>query len=367
MPETSSTPRDARELVDLLHRLRAKIGWPVQVMEVCGTHTVTAQTEALHDLLPEGLKLVSGPGCPVCVTPAGYIDQAARLATGEGARVVTYGDMIRVPGIETGLDEARRRGGDVSVVYSVTDALELARANRDQKIVFLAIGFETTAPPTAWAVKTARDEGLDNFIVYSAHKRIMPAMTALLEDPETAIDGYLAPGHVSVIIGSDAYREVADKYHRPCIVTGFDGIQMLLGLVEVLEQLASGEARVENVYAGRVSAEGNRAAQAVLEEVFEPEPSRWRGMGTIPDSGLKLREEYAQFDARRVFDLPPPEDTEPPGCQCTRVIKGLADPPECPMFATRCTPESPVGACMVSREGACRAWRRGLPRRGLPR
>jgi len=359
VPENFSTPINAEDLIKLIRELAARLApRRLKIMEVCGTHTVAAQSAGIRSVLPENVKLISGPGCPVCVTPAGYIDQAAQLAADRGARVVTYGDMVRVPGISTTLEEARRRGGDVSVVYSVTEALQMARREAKRHVVFLGVGFETTAPGTAFAVKAAHDEGLKNFKVLMAHKRIIPAMDALLADPNLAIDGFIAPGHVSVIIGYEAYAPIVSRWGRPCVVTGFTGEQMLLSIVRILTQLVSGHSKVESVYTSRVLPEGNVKAQRFLDEVFVPGPSNWRGMGNIPESGMDLREEYADCDAKGFFKLEEPPDREPPGCRCADVIRGMVDPPECPLFGKRCTPITPVGACMVSREGSCSAFYR---------
>jgi hydrogenase expression/formation protein HypD len=350
---------DSARLIKLLHQLAAKLSdRAIQIMEVCGTHTVTAQREGVHGLLPKNVRLISGPGCPVCVTPAGYIEQAVQLSLEHGVHIATYGDMLRVPGVTMSLEDARRQGAKVSIVYSVRDALQIARKNPQQKVVFLGIGFETTTPPTAFAVKTAQAEGLSNFLVFSAHKLIIPAMQVLLDDPKLAIDGFIGPGHVSVIIGCDAYDVVASKYHRPCVIAGFDGNQMLMALVRILTQLVAGEARIQSVYRDRITDKGNVAAQQIINEVFTPADSRWRGFGTIPQSGLNLREEFTALDARYVFQLPEPQDHEPTGCLCANIVKGMNLPTDCPLFANRCTPASPLGACMVSREGACSAFYR---------
>ena len=362
MPAKSSktNPKaDSARLVDLLHRLADKLsGRAVRIMEVCGTHTVTAQREGIHGLLPKNVRLISGPGCPVCVTPAGYIEQAVQLALELGVHITTYGDMLRVPGITMSLEDARRQGAKVSLVYSVQDALQIARKDPQQKVVFLGIGFETTTPPTAFAIKVAQSEGLNNFLIFSAHKLIIPAMQVLLDDPKLAIDGFIGPGHVSVIIGMDAYDVVASKYHRPCVIAGFDGNQMLMSLVRIVTQLIADEAYVESVYRDRITDKGNFAAQQIIDEIFDPANSRWRGFGTVKQSGLEVRKEFADFDARHVFQLAEPQDHEPSGCLCANIVKGINLPTDCPLFAKRCTPSSPVGACMVSREGACSAYYR---------
>jgi len=355
MPPNSSNPNNPQHplikaLTDLGHRLEPS---KVKIMEVCGTHTVTAQQVGLHSLLPENIRLISGPGCPVCVTPAGYIDQAVYLATEHNVHISSYGDMLRVPGVKSSLEDARRRGAQISVIYTVNEALNTARQNPDQTTVFLGIGFETTTPPTAYALQTAKKEGLTNFKVLAAHKTIIPAMEALLTDSELSIDGFLAPGHVSVIIGSNAYNFIAEKHLRPCVVTGFDGEQMMMGIVRILMQLVENQPKIENVYPSRVTTTGNQHAQKIIADTFTPADSAWRGLGVIPLSGMKIRPEFAQFDAHQAFNLDEPDDHEPSGCRCADVLKGMILPNECPLFAKTCTPTTPVGACMVSREGSC--------------
>jgi len=328
---------------------------PVSLMEVCGTHTVAIHRAGLRGLLPARLRLVSGPGCPVCVTPQSYVDALIDLAQRPGVRVATYGDMVRVPGRETTLERVQGDGARVSVIYGVMDALKLARDRTDEQIVFAGVGFETTAPTTAVAVKLARSAQLGNFTVLGAHKLIIPAMTALLEGGEVRIDGFLCPGHVSVVIGADAYRPVASRFARPCVVAGFEPLEMLDAIERILRQLAGGRAEAENAYAKVVSAEGNRAAWAAIEEVFEPADTPWRGLGTIPASGLALREAFADLDAARRFGVRVTDQEDARGCRCGDVIRGLIEPPECPLFAKVCTPVNPVGPCMVSREGNCQA------------
>ena len=328
---------------------------PIAIMEVCGTHTVAIHRAGLRGLLPAQLKLVSGPGCPVCVTPQSYVDVLIDLAGRPGVRVATYGDMIRVPGIETTLERAQGGGARVSIVYSVMDALDLARRNPDEEIVFAGVGFETTTPPTAVAAKLAREERVGNFSVLSAHKLIIPAMNALLSGGEVRIDGFLCPGHVSVILGSDVYGAVAKRFGKPCVVAGFEPQEMLDGIEMILAQLTGGRAEVENAYPRVVSAGGNRAAWSLIEEVFEPSDTPWRGLGTIPGSGLVLREAFAGQDAARRFGVTVTDREDDHGCRCGEVICGLIEPPECPLFARACTPTNPVGPCMVSREGNCQA------------
>jgi len=324
-------------------------------MEVCGTHTMAIARSGIRSLLPESLELISGPGCPVCVTEASYLDGALLLAgRADSPIIATYGDMVRVPGSSGSLAEARARGARVEVVYSSQKAVELAEANPDRQVVFLAVGFETTAPGTALALRRARDEKLANFSVLVAHKLIPPAMRALLEAGDDRIDGFLCPGHVSVIIGYEAYAELARNYRRPCVVAGFDPLQILSGVEAILEQLAEGKAEAASVYpsAGR---RGNPEALKLLEEVFVPCESAWRGIGTIPGSGLALGELWREFDAEKRFGLPKIESHDPPLCRCGEVIRGRCQPWECGLFGKRCTPRDPVGPCMVSSEGACAA------------
>jgi hydrogenase expression/formation protein HypD len=350
--------QDTNDIRQRLCRLADRLaGRGIQIMEICGTHTTAIARSGLRSLLPPSLRLVSGPGCPVCVTDQSYIDQAVRLAMGacgEAPIVATYGDMVRVPGREGSLAEARARGAEVEVVYSADQAVELAAARPERQVVFLAVGFETTAPGTALAVRRARKEALKNFSVLAAHKLVLPAMEALLAGGQVAIDGFLCPGHVSVILGYAAYEPIVRKYHRPCVVAGFDPSQILLGLAAILEQLAEDKPAAMSVYPS-VSAGGNATAKHLLEEVFAVADVPWRALGVIPQSGLVLRPEYAAFDAARRFDLPPMESYELPGCRCGEVICGRLLPTDCPLFARRCTPRDPLGPCMVSSEGACAA------------
>jgi len=350
--KTSERNELCRKIADLMAALPQE---RVSIMEVCGTHTVSIHRAGLKGLLPAKLRLVSGPGCPVCVTPQTYVDALIDLAQRPGVRVATYGDMIRVPGLETTLEQVTGRGARVSIVYSVMDALEVARREPGEQIVFAGVGFETTTPATAVALKTARAEGLSNFSVLSAHKLIIPAMRALLASGEVRIDGFLCPGHVSVIIGADAYKEIAEQFARPCVVAGFDPMEILLGIEMIVGQLASKRAEVGNAYARAVSGRGNLAAWAMIEEVFEVADTPWRGLGTIPGSGLAIRDSLADFDAARRFGLEISDREDAHGCRCGDVIRGAIEPPDCPLFAKACTPRDPVGPCMVSREGSCRA------------
>lgn len=343
----------SQAISELCDKLVAR-GGGVHVMEVCGTHTMAIAASGLRSLLPGSLRLTSGPGCPVCVTDQSYIDQAVLLATPDGPIIATYGDMVRVPGRGGSLVDARAKGAAIEVVYSADQAVELAIRQPGKQVIFLAVGFETTTPGTAMAVLRAADEGIENFSVLIAHKLILPAMRALLEGPAKALDGFLCPGHVSVILGWKAYQPLVDDFARPCVVAGFDPQQLLSGLEEILRQAVAGNPKACSVYPS-VSAEGNVAAQELVDGVFVQCDALWRALGAIPASGLKLRDKYAAFDAAGRFDLPPAQSYEMPGCRCGDVICGLCSPADCEMFAKQCTLRDPMGPCMVSSEGACAA------------
>jgi len=349
-------------------RRLAEVAAPVQLMEICGTHTVAVSRGGLRSLFPEGLRLVSGPGCPVCVTDQAYIDPAVHLARESPEVVIApYGDMVRVPGQAGSLERARSAGADVQVVYAAHQAVELAKRRPDRQVVLLAIGFETTAPATALSVLTAQREQVDNFTVLTAHKLVLPAMRALLGQDDVRIDGFLCPGHVSVIIGWRAYEPIAAGFGRPCVVAGFDDEQILAGIGEILRQLADNAPAAASVYPA-VRPEGNPKARQVIDEVFQVADAPWRALGVIPDSGLVLRDRYAAFEAARRFDLPAVDNYEPPGCRCGDVICGRCLPADCELFGNACTPRSPVGPCMVSSEGSCAAhykyaWRPPTPPR----
>ncbi|MFO0974241.1 MAG: hydrogenase formation protein HypD [Phycisphaerae bacterium] len=350
-----------KSLSELRSELAARcgrIGRPVRMMEVCGTHTVAVFRSGLRALFPANLRLISGPGCPVCVTAQGQIDAAVALVARPDVTVATYGDMLRVPGRSGSLEERRGAGGRIRVVTSAWRALELAQGAPGTTVVFLGVGFETTAPATAAVVLEAARQGVENFCVLSFHKRVVPAMVALLEAGAVAIDGFLCPGHVSVIVGAEAYRPVVARFARPCVVAGFEPREIVAALVRLVRQVERGEARLENGYPAVVSASGNGVALGLLARVFEPVSTAWRGLGSIDQSGLALRAEFARFDALRRFGLAPGDDVDPPGCRCGEVICGQCEPPECALFGEACTPARPIGPCMVSGEGTCAAWYR---------
>jgi hydrogenase expression/formation protein HypD len=327
----------------------------ITIMEVCGTHTVSIFRSGIRSILPEKLKLLSGPGCPVCVTDQGYIDTMMQLADRADCLIATYGDMIRVPGSEGSL-ETRASRGNVKVVLSSEDALQLARDNPDKTVVFIAVGFETTTPASAVVVQEAASEGIANFCILSNHKLVIPAVRALLGGMNDRIDAFLCPGHVSVIIGSDAYEEIVRDYRRPCVVAGFEPLQIVEGLAEICRQLAAGTPEVKSIYKAVVTSEGNAAAQRIIAECFGPVDGYWRGIGKIAKSTLALREPYSQFDAYKRFGLEDKPGEEIRGCRCGEVLCGLIEPIQCPLFGTRCTPQKPIGPCMVSSEGTCAAW-----------
>ncbi len=332
-----------------------KLGRQITIMEVCGTHTVSIFRSGIRSILPEKVKLLSGPGCPVCVTDQGYIDVVMQLADRDDCLIATYGDMIRVPGSNGSL-ETRTTRGNVRVVLSSEDALQLARERPDKTVVFIAVGFETTAPATAVVVKEAAGEGIENFCILSGHKLVLPAMRTLLGGMNDRIDAFLCPGHVSVIIGSGAFAEIVADYRRPCVVAGFEPVQIVEALAEICRQLADGRAELKSLYGAVVTGKGNVAAQRIIEECFEPADGFWRGLGKIAKSTLVLREQYRRFDAFQRFGLEDGPGKDNPGCRCGEVLCGQIDPSECSLFGTRCTPAKPIGPCMVSSEGTCAAW-----------
>ncbi len=351
------------EVQSLIERIADWDGPLLTVMEVCGTHTMAAARFGLRQRLPDNIRLISGPGCPVCVTPVGYVDHALALAETEGIIIATFGDLLRVPG-STGqtadkrprsLVDARASGTDVRVVYSPLDALDIARANPQKQVVFLGVGFETTAPTLAAAILHAEAERMDNFSVLLAAKTIPEAMVVLASAPELNIDGFLCPGHVSAVLGSHVYRPLAESFHIPCAIAGFEPVEMLRGIASLIVQVSSGEAKVDNCYPSVVRPFGNEKAKAVMNRVFESTTSSWRGMGSIERSGLAIVGRYATFDAKMRFNVEVPPPREFQGCRCGDVLRGLIDPKECGLFGTRCTPDSPLGACMVSSEGSCAA------------
>lgn len=337
------------DLKGLAKRLQSYDGPPVRIMEVCGTHTHQNYKLGIRSLLPKAIRLTAGPGCPVCVTPTSFIDKAVWLA-GKGHIVGTFGDLVRVPGGELSLAGARARGADVRILYSPLDAVVLARDNPGREVIFLAVGFETTTPASCLAVKKAKEEGIANFSILCSCKVMEPAYALLAG----STDAFLYPGHVSAITGMSVYRRLTKKGISGA-VAGFTAPELLTAVITIAERLRAGVPFAENCYPRVVAEEGNPMAMQLIESMMEPCPAVWRGLGEIPLSGLALREEYAAFDARKRFLPPETDPKDPPGCSCARVLRGEIEPHECPLFGRACTPEEPVGACMVSSEGACSA------------
>lgn len=328
------------------------------LMEVCGTHTVAIARNGIRDLMPEGIRLASGPGCPVCVTSNHDIDKVIALARIPGVIITTFGDMTRVPGSTSSLLAEQAAGADVRIVYSPLDALAIAQENPEREVVFVGVGFETTTPLVAMAIKRARALGLTNFSVYGAHKNMPGALEVIINDPALEVNALILPGHVSTIIGVEPYRFLAEKYGIPGVITGFEPVDVLQGIAMLMRQLHEGRADIEIAYARGVMPEGNPVAMAAIDEVFETCAATWRGLGEIPGSGYRIREEYADFDAMKRFDPEVEPTIEPKGCRCGDVLRGIMAPSECPLFRKVCTPENPVGPCMVSGEGSCAAYYR---------
>lgn len=348
--------RDGELAQILAQKIKSISKKPIRLMEICGTHTMAIFKHGIRSLLPQHIELLSGPGCPVCVTAIEEVDRTVKLARMPDVIVTTFGDMMRVPGTESSLQDEKGQGADVRMVYSTFDALKIAEENPKKEVAFLGIGFETTAPTVAAAIRTAHEKDLPNFLVLSAHKVLPPAMDALLQGGDLGIDGFICPGHVSTIIGTSAYESVVERFQIPCVVVGFEPIDILQGILMLVDQIENGRAEVEIQYTRVVSPEGNPGALKIMNEVFEPCDSPWRGLGSIPQSGLIIRHEFLTHDARERFNLEVPPAKEPPGCRCAEVLRGAIKPFECKLFRSGCSPRNPVGACMVSSEGTCAAY-----------
>ena len=344
--------RNRRHVANLAGMIRQEAVRDYTFMEVCGGHTAAIHRFGIPSLLPTEVKLLSGPGCPVCVTPVSYIDTLVALASGEGITVSMFGDLMRVPGTKTSPGEAKASGADIRVVLSAHEALDLARSDRGRKVIFAAIGFETTAPGTAVTLIQAEREGIGNFHVLNAHKVMPPAMEMILREG-TRIDGFICPGHVAVITGSAAFGFIPRRYGLACVVTGFEPADIMLAVLMLIRQVNNRRPVVEIEYQRAVSAEGNRMAQGFMHEVFEPADTEWRGLGIIPSGGLRIRERFCRFDAGIVFPVDIPGRAGVNGCLCGDILRGVNTPSDCPLYATACTPDHPQGACMVSGEGAC--------------
>lgn len=352
-PNDFKDPKLARGLIDSIRALAPE---HATLMEVCGTHTVAIARNGIRSLMPEGCRLASGPGCPVCVTSNHDIDAVIALARVPGVILTTFGDMTRVPGSTSSLLKEQAAGRDVRIVYSPLDALTIAKENPERQVVFVGVGFETTTPLIAIAIKRAQAMGLANFSVFAAHKNMPNAMDVLMRDPNLKVDALILPGHVSTIIGMEPWRFLAEKYGIPGVITGFEPLDVLEGIAMIMRQLHEGRAEIENAYTRGVMPQGNPVALAAIDEVFETCTATWRGLGPIEGSGYRIREEFAQFDALRRFEPDIEPTQEPKGCRCGDVLRGIMAPNECPLFRRVCTPENPVGPCMVSSEGSCAAY-----------
>ena len=353
-------PKLGRELVGAIHEVAPaaleRCNGSIKLMEVCGTHTVALARAGIRSILPEGVQLISGPGCPVCVTANHEIDTVIALSRIPGVIITTFGDMTRVPGSTSSLNEEKAKGADVRIVYSPLDGLSIAEKNPDRQVIFIGVGFETTTPLISSAIFRAARKGVTNFSVFTAHKTVPATLDALVNDPEVDITALMLPGHVSTIIGKHPYEFLAEKYHIPGVIMGFEPVDLLSGIYLLLKMLSEGKAEIVNDYRRCVMDEGNVAAQEMIARVFEPADANWRGLGVIPNSGYKLRDDYEAFDALKRFSPDVEPTVEPRGCKCGDVLRGIIAPSSCPLFSKVCSPEHPVGPCMVSSEGSCAAY-----------
>jgi hydrogenase expression/formation protein HypD len=345
--------RVARKIVDEMHRVQTR---PWVIMEVCGGQTHSIVKNGIDHLLPPGVELVHGPGCPVCVTPLEMIDKAHAIARRPDTIFCSFGDMLRVPGSQGDLFTIKSEGGDVRVVYSPLDCVKIARANPEKKVVFFAIGFETTSPANAMLAWRACQEGLTNLSLLVSHVLVPPALQAILQSPQNRVQGFLGPGHVCAVVGYEEYEPISASFHVPIVITGFEPLDILDGTLRTIRQLEAGEARVENQYSRVLDRHGNRPAQSLVMQVFEVVDRKWRGIGTIPASGYRLRPEFRQHDAEQIFDVAAIDTMEPEICISGQILRGIRKPKDCPAFGTECTPQHPLGATMVSAEGACAAY-----------
>ncbi|MBC2705599.1 hydrogenase formation protein HypD [Desulfobacula sp.] len=345
----------ARDLVKKIHSVSKK---DLRLMEVCGTHTTAIFRHGIRSVLPQGITLLSGPGCPVCVTAQKDIDAFVGFARVKNVIVTTFGDLIKVPGSSSTLGKEKAAGADVRIVYSVFDAVNIARENKDKEVVFCGVGFETTIPTIAAGILMGIEGQVDNFSVYSANKLTPPALAALMETDGVELDGFILPGHVSVITGTDAYRDTFEKYDIPSVISGFEPIDILQAILLLIEQNEAGKPALENAYPRAVSDVGNVKAKQIMNQVFEVCNASWRGIGEIPSSGMELKKEYQKFDAAIKFGMDMPDVPEPKGCACGEILMGLKRPYECALYKKKCTPLNPVGPCMVSSEGSCAAFYR---------
>ena len=340
----------------LIAQINQRSRTPARLMEFCGGHTVTIFKYGIRQILPDNIEMVSGPGCPICVTANADLDKAIALAKIPQVIIATFGDMLKVPGSRNSLQELKAEGSDVRIVYSALDAIAIAQENPTRSVVFLGIGFETTAPTIAASILQAEDRRINNYYVLSLHKLCPPVIRAILDSDEVELQGLVCPGHVSVIIGSHPWDFIARDYGIPCVVSGFEPVDILQCVAMLVDQVESGRSEVEIAYRRGVRPEGNEEAIRLMEQVFEPGPATWRGIGEVPDSGLKIRNKYQHFDAAVAFDIDPGQPYEPDGCLCGDILRGVKTPPDCQLFGNACIPQYPVGPCMVSSEGTCSAY-----------
>jgi hydrogenase expression/formation protein HypD len=340
----------------LINKIKSGTKKKLNIMEVCGTHTMSIFRHGIRDVLPENIRLLSGPGCPICVTPQCYIDTAIELSYIDNVVITTFGDLIRVPGKEGSLYNRRAEGGDIRVVYSPMDAMILAKNNPSKKVVFLSVGFETTAPMTAVTIMESRKNKINNLFFLTAHKAVPPVLKTLVQDKDLMVDGFLLPGHVSVIIGEEPYGFLKKDYNMPAVITGFEPLDILKSIDTLLDMLSNGCYDIKNDYKRVVKKHGNTRAKEYLEEVFKVTNSRWRGLGVIPNSGYELNKKYEEYDALKHFGMQYEADNQDSLCKCGEILKGRITPIDCDLFNTSCSPDSPIGPCMVSSEGACRAY-----------
>ncbi|QLE59218.1 hydrogenase formation protein HypD [Nostoc sp. TCL26-01] len=350
-------PEKAEALRGEIANLSQQLEKPIKIMEVCGGHTHAIFKYGIEEILPANIELIHGPGCPVCIMPRGRLDDAIAISQNPNVILATFGDTMRVPGSKTSLLQARATGADIRMVYSPLDSLQIAKNHPDKQIVFFALGFETTAPSTALTILQAAAENINNFSMFCNHVLVIPALQALLDNPDLQLDGFVGPGHVSMVIGTDPYEFIAQQYHKPIVVSGFEPLDILQSIWMLLQQLVEHRCEVENQYNRLVEKTGNQVAIAAINQVFAVRESfEWRGLNEIPNSGLKIRPEYAQFDAENKFTIPNLKVADHKACQCGEILKGVLKPWQCKVFGTACTPETPIGTCMVSSEGACAAY-----------
>lgn len=353
MNQQADTKQIAQFLLKEIDRLVDK---PIRLMEVCGTHTVSIFRAGIRQLLPEKVELVSGPGCPVCVTPNDYLDTAIAYARQDDVIITTFGDMLKVPGSTASLNSVKAEGADIRIIYSPLDSLQIAKENPDKKVIFLAVGFETTSPTAAATILAAKQQAINNFFVLTAHKLTPPAIKALLGEEKIQIDGFLLPGHVCVITGEEPFDFIARDYHLPAVVAGFEALDILQSIYLLAKQIHEGRAQIENQYKRVVKTMGNQQAKKIMDLVYKKAPANWRGLGAIDNSGLDLTETFQEFDALKMLPVEKEISKEPAGCRCGEVLRGLKKPTDCPLFGKVCTPQHAVGSCMVSVEGTCAAW-----------